>query len=286
MDLVSVIMPCYKTGPHIARAVHSVLAQTYENWELVLVSDDEQDYQKILAGTGITDPRIRHALTGKTGSGAAAARNTGMDQARGEILALLDSDDEFKPGKLELCVPALTHSGIVSCGLEIRDEDGNFLREAGIKATNSFLQAKNYKSVNISGDTILVFDRNRIPARYDESVRALEDLDFVLRCFEHTEHIFHVESPLHIYYKMENSVSHSDNTGDKYKLAKESILYRLKSNHYKFKDSNGAKDWINFLEISLDAENIYWERKKTEHGILFEDVLEKTIRNKQNHIFL
>jgi glycosyltransferase involved in cell wall biosynthesis len=95
---VSVIIPTYNRAATILRAVRSVQAQTYQDYELVIVDDGSlDDTAEILAS--LNEPRLR-LIRHTTNSGSARARNTGVSEARGDFIAFLDSDDEWLPEKL------------------------------------------------------------------------------------------------------------------------------------------------------------------------------------------
>lgn len=97
--LVSVIMPSWNTSNFIAESIQSVIDQTYENWELIIVDDCSTDNtDEVVAG--FTDKRIRYFKNEKN-SGAALSRNRALREARGEWIAFLDSDDIWSPEKLE-----------------------------------------------------------------------------------------------------------------------------------------------------------------------------------------
>jgi len=91
------------------RAIQSVLSQSWQDYEIIVVSDGSADNTQSLL-EGMTDPRIRY-FKHQTPKGASAARNTGIRNARGKYLAFLDDDDEWTPDKLELQVPLLMNSG-------------------------------------------------------------------------------------------------------------------------------------------------------------------------------
>lgn len=96
---VSVIIPTYNRAHLIGRAVQSVLAQTYKDFEIIVVDDGSTDNtEEVVKNFG--NSRIRCARHGEN-KGAAAARNTGIKIARGSYIAFLDSDDEWLPEKLE-----------------------------------------------------------------------------------------------------------------------------------------------------------------------------------------
>lgn len=97
--LVSIIMPSYNTAKFIAESIDSVLAQTYANWELLIVDDCSTDNTDEVAAT-YTDPRIKYVKNEKN-SGAAVSRNKALAMASGKWIAFLDSDDLWTPDKLE-----------------------------------------------------------------------------------------------------------------------------------------------------------------------------------------
>lgn len=98
-ELVSIIMPSYNTADFIPDAIRSVLSQTYSNWELIIVDDCSADHTDEIVAS-IADSRIRY-LKNEKNSGAAVSRNRALREAKGRWIAFLDSDDLWKPQKLE-----------------------------------------------------------------------------------------------------------------------------------------------------------------------------------------
>lgn len=99
-DLVSIIMPSYNTGKFIKETIESVLAQTYTNWELLIVDDCSTDDTDDVLKDYLTDERI-HYFKNEKNSGAAVSRNKALSNAKGRWIAFLDSDDLWLPDKLE-----------------------------------------------------------------------------------------------------------------------------------------------------------------------------------------
>ena len=98
-ELVSIIMPSYNTGKYIAETIESVLAQTYKNWELIIVDDCSTDNTDAVVEQYLSDKRIKY-LKNAHNSGAAVSRNRALREAKGKWAAFLDSDDLWMPDKL------------------------------------------------------------------------------------------------------------------------------------------------------------------------------------------
>ena len=107
MKKVSVIIPVYNVEKYVAEAINSVLAQTYTNFEIIIIDDGSTDRSKEICQQ-FTDFRIK--IIHQQNRGLAGARNTGIRHAQGEYLAFLDSDDLWLPEKLEKHVDHLENS--------------------------------------------------------------------------------------------------------------------------------------------------------------------------------
>ena len=100
-DLVSIITPAYNAAAYIAETIESVLAQTYTNWEMLIANDCSKDNTaEIVQSYAAKDKRIK-LINLKQNSGAAVARNTAIQNAKGRYIAFLDSDDLWKKEKLQ-----------------------------------------------------------------------------------------------------------------------------------------------------------------------------------------
>lgn len=99
-DLVSIIMPSYNTAGYIKETIESVISQTYEDWELIIVDDCSTDDTDKIVSHFLKDERISYIKNEKN-SGAAVSRNRALREARGKWIAFLDSDDLWLPEKLE-----------------------------------------------------------------------------------------------------------------------------------------------------------------------------------------
>ena len=130
--LVSIVMPCYNNGQTLAHTVKSIQMQTYANWELIAVDDGSRDDTlSVLEQLAGDEPRMR--VIHQENGGVSAARNCGMDAARGQWLFFIDADDHLLAHALEhLLSMADDHVDIV-CGayvMHFRDEGGRTEKHA------------------------------------------------------------------------------------------------------------------------------------------------------------
>lgn len=110
-ELVSIVMPSYKCEKFIGESIRSVQAQTYQNWELIIVDDcSNDDTLKEVQKLQLNDKRI-HLYQNVYNSGAAVSRNTALRESKGRWIAFLDSDDLWEPTKLEKQIKFMEDNG-------------------------------------------------------------------------------------------------------------------------------------------------------------------------------
>lgn len=128
-ELVSIIMPTYNCAKFIKETIESVINQTYESWELVIVDDCSNDNTEEVVAS-FNDKRIKYHRLEKN-SGAAVARTTAMKMATGNYMAFLDSDDLWKKEKLEKQLEFMKKNNynFTCTAYEQIDEEGNKLNK-------------------------------------------------------------------------------------------------------------------------------------------------------------
>ena len=105
MELISIVIPIYNVEPYLKRCLDSLIAQSHENWEAILVDDGSPDACGDIADDYASRDR-RFKVIHKANEGVSKARNVGMAQAGGKYLLFLDPDDFFHPQLMELCLRA------------------------------------------------------------------------------------------------------------------------------------------------------------------------------------
>lgn len=181
---VSVVIPAYNAAWCVRRAIDSVLAQTFDDFELIVVDDGSTDDTRAVLET--YGDRIR--IEGKPNGGLSSARNAGIAAATGRYVAFLDADDGWLPGKLARQVELMTaHPELVFCSTAARIEspDGEHLGDwACGSSTLPTLEAIFATNAHVAGSGSAVLARRDAFARvggFDERLRSLEDIDMWMR---------------------------------------------------------------------------------------------------------
>lgn len=132
-ELVSIITPSYNTAQYISKTIESVKAQTYQNWEMIIVDDCSSDDTDNVVLPYLEDKRIKY-IKNEVNSGAAISRNIALREAKGKWIAFLDSDDLWTPEKLEKQIHFMEENGyhFSYTNYEEIDIDG---KKTGVKVT-------------------------------------------------------------------------------------------------------------------------------------------------------
>jgi glycosyltransferase involved in cell wall biosynthesis len=188
MPRVSIITPAYNAARYLSAAIDSVLGQTYTDWELIIVDDGSTDGTRSLVHARLpsTGDRIRYLY--QPNRGQPAARNAGIQVAKGEFIAILDADDMWLPTRLERGVSVMDRSpnaGLVHSRVARIDVHGNIVShlefprkyQAGRIAVDIYT-----RRANILSPTVL-FRKQCLEevGTFDQMMRATEDRDLWFR---------------------------------------------------------------------------------------------------------
>lgn len=213
--LVSIIIPSYNRAKTIERSINSILKQTYENIEIIVVDDYSNDNTEEIVKK-MQDKRISYYKLEKN-SGACFARNYGINKAKGEYIAFQDSDDEWKDNKLEKQVEVLEKNDydMVICKMEQVDEETK--KVVGIIPDNinesRTLTFNEVLEKNCISTPVIVAKNNCVKdIMFDDEMPRFQDWDFALR-FLKKYNIYYLNEILFKQYCQKESITKNPKKG-------------------------------------------------------------------------
>ena len=241
---VSVVIPTYNRAPLIGRSIKSVLNQTYQDFEIIIVDDASTDDTKEVV-TAFNDERIRYIRHDKN-KGEAAARNTGIKAARAELIASQDSDDEWLPEKLAKQIQLLKNTspkvGVAYTGFwKIENNEKTYIPFSWVNQKEGDIHKELLKGNFIgSPATLIKKECFKKAGMFDEKLFHLVDWEMWLRISKHY-HFKCVDEPLVVaHYDSDNVSDNPDSLIDALELV-------LEKNRDEFEAEKKllAKHWIN-----------------------------------------
>jgi len=216
---VSVIIPTYNRAHLIGRAIQSGLAQTYRDFEIIVVDDGSTDDTESVV-RGFEDGRIRYVRLPEN-KGGNAARNAGIEAAGGRFIAFLDSDDEYLPARLEKTVPVLAAApervGVVYSNFLITR--GGYLTR-GVSG-DIYAHELQYNYVSVCGALI---KRECLAGNpFDEELPAFQDWELWIRLAKQY-HFLYVDEPLFVWHCEDDGPERTSRNIEKLVTANRMIL--------------------------------------------------------------
>ena len=205
--LVSIITPVYNAGRFLSDTIKSVQNQTYKNWEMLLVDDCSKDNSaQIIKEFQKYDDRIKYIKLEKN-SGASVSRNTGIKNAKGRFIAFVDSDDVWKPEKLEIQVKYMLENnlGFTFTSYRYMKEDGELTNKVA-KAPSKI----NYNGLlknTIIGCSTVVIDTDIVEAFEMPLVRRGQDTATWLQILRKEKYAYGIDKDLVDYRLVGESLS-------------------------------------------------------------------------------
>ena len=248
-EKISVVIPTYNREKLIVQSINSVLEQTYENIEVIVVDDASTDNTKEVVKK-IKDKRVKY-IGLKQNKGACNARNVGIENATGDYIAFQDSDDIFRPEKIEKQYSNLIQnkSDMDFCKICINDKDIK-IEVPTLEQEESIINNKILDELCngnfISTQAVLI--KKNVIKRYmfDTKLPRLQDFDIVMRMAPEIK-ISYTKEVLVDLYRQNDSISNS------YEKLKNAITFILNKN---YKLNLEQKEKLNFALINLISNNI------------------------------
>ena len=221
--LISIVIPIYNSENQLEQCIDSLLNQTYQNLEIILVDDGSKDsswdkWERYAQ----KDSRIK--AVHKENGGVSSARNLGIQYATGEYLGFLDSDDYVSPDLYADLVDILnSNPGLDGIRYQFRNVYGSELRESSssknlgaipldskLKAMQLILVDKEFPSV-----AIFLFKRQKIRHTFNEDVKTAEDYLFMMHYIMHAEKVFITNKVYYYYVYNQNSITRASITPER-----------------------------------------------------------------------
>lgn len=205
--LVSIVTPVYNAERFIKKTMESVLNQTYENLELILIDDCSQDKsEELIQKELIRDPRIKYVRLNEN-SGAAVARNKGIEMAQGRYIAFIDSDDVWKSDKLEKQLDFLMRNdyAFTYTAFETITDDGK-LTKSEVTVPEKISYTGLLKNTAIACSTVLI-DRKKTGDFRMPNVRKGQDTATWLQLLKEIPYAYGLNEVLSSYRKVPGSIS-------------------------------------------------------------------------------
>lgn len=216
-ELISVIVPVYNVEPYLRRCVESILHQTYQNLEVLLVDDGSTDASGIICDEyAAIDDRV--TVIHQKNGGLSAARNMGTDRARGEYLCFVDSDDLLDCHMVETLYTDLTEQGaeIAVVGFQMFERESEITHPKFITPVQCMSGRDAIRSTLVS-DKLGDFAWNKLykkdlfrDIRYPLG-RMMEDQGTTYKLFLQCEKVAYHPVPLYYYYQRADSILHRRN---------------------------------------------------------------------------
>lgn len=237
MSKVSVIIPTYNMAEYVCQAIDSVLAQTYDDFEIIVVNDGSTDNTEEVLKKYESNKKIK--IINQSNKGLACSRNAGIKHSKGEYIAWLDADDIWRKDFLEIAVKQLerykeisvVHSNVYRFKDNVNDAKSRTLNFNLSNITeNALIEKILLGSYHVNNAQVIRKECIRDIGLFDENVskfNGCEDLDMWLRLLRKYKHSY-ISEPL-VYYR-QNPTGASKNL-TKMKQAKHYVLNKFFSDH-------------------------------------------------------
>lgn len=234
--MISIIVPVYNSSRYLYKCIQSILEQTYEDFELLLIDDGSTDNSReICEEFSCKDSRIK-VLCKKNG-GVSSARNLGLDSAQGDLITFVDSDDWVHPDFLRKRYDRLISEAADVSYCDVKLVYGTHTEYCpAAEISQEETQVNAWIKSRTTYSPILLIKRELIEQnklRYIEGLRFGEDFNFILKLIMHTKKISHVPEALY-YYNKQNQCSTMHNLSkyrDDLKIVYEDLINTFKMHH-------------------------------------------------------
>lgn len=214
---ISIIVPVYKVEEYLPKCIDSILGQTFTDWELLLIDDGSPDNSgRICDEYALKDSRIK--VFQKDNSGVSNTRNLGLDNAKGDYVMFVDSDDWISEDCLEVCVKEIVEYDLDALQFGLTSVISGTEKQS-VKTATKPLSGEQYIQTNsfnvcVGGG---IYKRNIIEEynlRFPTQLKLAEDQIFTLSLFRHVQRIKYLDKSLYYYLQRADSAVHTSKSSD------------------------------------------------------------------------
>lgn len=211
MPQISIIVPVYNTEKYLHRCIKSILSQSFTDFELLLINDGSTDNSGGICDEYSTkDPRIR--VFNKTNGGVSAARNLGLENAKGEWITFIDSDDWIESEMLSTLTNNNIDAEVVLCNFYQHTSKGTFIKNLGSDYSNTIKRLQYWLQSYTTACCMLIKKdlcmKHNI--EFPTSIRYREDFYFTTQVMFYAKYVHKINQPLYHYCNTnESSATHS-----------------------------------------------------------------------------
>ena len=274
-DIISIVIPTFNNAKFIVKALKSIINQSYENWEAIVVDNNSADNTfKIVSN--FNDTRIKYLKIENHGI-IAKSRNLGIKVAKGEWIAFLDSDDWWTEDKLKICLDSINESvDFIYHDLEVVYEKSKFLfkrknfkgRQLKKPILNDLLKGGIYKGNAIGNSSVMV--RKKILVKIggiseNKDLVASEDYNTWLRIAEITDRFKYLNKRLG-YYLIHDTSSQKKNLSIPHRQA---VIDYMK--YFNDKEKLNLEVKLNYMSANFNTSKNYFTKAKKEFFFVFKN---------------
>lgn len=249
--LISVIVPCYNQAQYLDECLQSVLDQTYQNWECIIVNDGSPDNTEDIAKQW-TDKDARFKYLYKENGGLSSTRNAGIEKAKGEWIQFLDCDDKIADTKFEVSSMYFpNYDLIISNYIYFSDKFNNqgYPDDFDSKIFNFEDILTEWDAKIIIPIHCALFKRALISESFNESLKAKEDWVFWISFFKQKPKVYYSHKPLAFYRSNVASLTKNHSLMNEQELNAHFYLYEHLNTH--------EKDFFFKKRLFLKSNNLY-----------------------------
>ncbi len=231
MPKVSIIVPVYKAEKYLRRCVDSIVAQTYSDWELLLIDDGSPDRSgEICDEYAQKDRRVR--VFHKENGGVSSARDLALDNVQGEYLTFVDADDWIDADNLAVCLPIIEKNrlDVLQFPFKRIDENGTVLQTQHLVPTDvldlpSYITDRHF-NLSVWGAYLKnsIVQENHV--RFEEDLKLAEDQIFMMTVMSKSERLQAIDSVYYNYYFNSEGATSNEKTEDLIRTAWRGIEFK------------------------------------------------------------